>query len=73
MLKRSMVLTAVITLLMVVAAPALAGAPVPGASYEFEWGYGQDGLSVSRGQQPGAPHTCLTERLDLSRSTERPP
>jgi len=42
MLKRSMVLTAVITLLMVVAAPALAGAPVPGANYEFEWDYGWD-------------------------------
>ncbi len=48
MLKRSMVLTAVITLLMVVAAPALAGAPVtnPWTTYEFEWDYGEDaGLS----------------------------
>lgn len=44
MLKRSMVLTAVITLLMVVAAPALAGAPntdpYPGANYAYAWDYG---------------------------------
>ncbi|MFV9673148.1 MAG: hypothetical protein ACNYZH_07970 [Acidimicrobiia bacterium] len=44
MLKRSMVLTAVITLLMVVAAPALAGAPVtnPATTFESEWGYEKD-------------------------------
>lgn len=48
MLKRSMVITAVVTLLMVVAAPALANAPVtnPATTFEAEWDYGLDpGLS----------------------------
>ena len=44
MLRRSMVLIAIVTLFMVVAAPALAGAPQtnPWSTYEFEWDYGLD-------------------------------